>query len=435
MKKVHITSLGCPKNTVDSEVLAGQLQDRGYALLTDPELSDIIIINTCGFIQEAKEQSIQAIFEAIDLKNKDKNKKLFVIGCLSQRYREEIKKEIPEIDAIFGIEDYENILTGLAEHNFSPDQIYQKRILSKPIHYAYLKISDGCNRSCSFCIIPSIKGCYRSRSINSIITEAEVLAKSGVKELIIVSQDSSYYGMDLYGKPVILHLLKELAQTGLFPWIRILYWYPAPILFKFVNLVNQYSCIIPYLDLPVQHVSDKILHSMKRRDTEKSLIELFGVIRDQLPGIALRTSFIIGYPGENTSDFKRIIHFIEKIRFNHAGVFLYSNEEGTNAFQLKHKINHKLAVRRREEFLSIQQKISLENNNQLINSEQLVLIDDYDQSMRSYLGRTYRDAPEIDNEVIIKSKKFKPDIIASFQKVKITGADAYELYAKWSDDR
>jgi ribosomal protein S12 methylthiotransferase len=438
MKKVHITSLGCPKNTVDSEVLGGQLQDRGYTLLPDPELADIIIINTCGFIQEAKEESIQAIFEALELKNKDKDKKIFVIGCLTQRYRKEITKEIPAIDGIFGVEDYKNILEKLVENNFShsdafaePESLYKKRIISKPCHSAYIKISEGCNRSCSFCIIPSIKGCYRSRSIDSIISEASVLAKFGVKEVIIISQDTSYYGIDLYGKQSIIVLLNELAQTGFFRWIRVLYWYPDHFILEFIKLIKRYPCIVPYLDLPVQHVTDRILRSMKRGNTENSLIQLFREIRNQLPEIALRTSFIVGYPGEKEEDFMRLIYFIKKIRFNHIGVFLYSDEEGTASFQLKGKVNRKVALRRKHKLLTVQQKISLKNNNKLINTYQPVLIDDYDSRTQCYSGRTYRDAPQIDNEVLISAKQFEPHLIGSFQEIKITDASEYELYAAW----
>jgi ribosomal protein S12 methylthiotransferase len=438
MKKVHITSLGCPKNTVDSEILAGLFQNRGFVLSEDPQLSEIIIINTCGFIRDAKEESIQAIFEALDLKKKDKDKKVLVIGCFAQRYREEIVKEIPGIDGIFGIEDYKNILDRLDGDNFShsdafaeTDNIYNRRILSTPSHYAYIKISEGCNRSCSFCAIPSIKGRQRSRTIDLILSEASVLAKYGVKELIIVSQDTSSYGIDIYGKYTIIDLLQELMQTGFFQWIRTLYWYPANFPLEFIQLIKKNPCMVPYLDLPVQHASDKVLRSMKRAETEKSLIELFGKIRDQLPEIALRTSFIVGYPGETEEDFERLISFIKKIRFNHVGVFLYSDEEGTDAFRLNQKVDHKVASRRQAKLLEIQQEISLENNQKLINSRQKVLIDHYNRTMKYYSGRTFRDTPEIDNEIIITSKKFQPDLIGSFQEVKITDASEYELYATW----
>ena len=433
MKKIHITSLGCPKNTVDSEVLEGQLLNRGFIVSDNPGLADIIIINTCAFIRDAKEESIEAILEAVEIKNKYRDKKVFVIGCLAQRYRNEIVREIPGIDDLFGIEDYNGILKVLGENNYDPETIYNTRSISTPGHYAYLKISDGCNRKCSFCIIPSIKGQYRSRSIDSILLEASILANKGVKELIIVSQDTSYYGIDLYGRQSICELLKEIAQANFFKWIRPLYWYPSNFPLEVMSLMEECPAVLPYVDLPVQHTSENILSSMKRGKTEKSLEQLFQRMREQIPDIVLRTSFILGYPGESAHDFDRLTTFIKKIRFNHAGVFLYSDEEGTPAFNFKPKINQKTARARMDKLMNIQQEISLEYNNSLVDTSQRVLIDNYNHEMKYYTGRTYRDAPEIDNEVIIQGDVYVKKIIGTFREIEIIDASEYELYGEFKD--
>jgi len=274
MKKVHITSLGCAKNLVDSEVLGGQLKQRNYILTSNPSEAELIIVNTCGFIEEAKKESIQAIFEAIDLKNEDKGKQVFVTGCLSQRYKEELTAEIPEIDAIFGTEDYVEILSCLGENNFHPEEMYKMRDLTTPGHFAYLKISEGCNHSCAFCAIPNIRGKHRSRAIEDILAEAKILANQGVKELILISQDTSYYGWDRYHKSMIIDLLSKIAVEDMFKWIRPLYWYPSNFPKEFIHLMNTYETIVPYLDMPVQHASDYVLGLMRRAEKKEKLIRL-----------------------------------------------------------------------------------------------------------------------------------------------------------------
>ncbi|MCK5022449.1 MAG: 30S ribosomal protein S12 methylthiotransferase RimO, partial [Candidatus Pacebacteria bacterium] len=298
MKKIHITSLGCAKNLVDSEVLGGQLKRRDYTLTTNPSDAELIIVNTCGFIDEAKKESIQAIFEAIEYKNEDKGKQVFVTGCLSQRYKEELAIEIPAIDAIFGTEDYEQILNRLGDNNFHAEEMYKMRDLTTPRHFAYLKISEGCNHTCAFCAIPNIRGEHRSRKIEDILGEAKILADQGVKELILVSQDTSHYGKDRYGKSMIVDLLSKIAAEDMFTWLRPLYWYPSNFPKEFIHLMNTYDTIVPYLDMPIQHASDRVLGLMRRAEKKENLVRLYKQIKEIRPDLALRTTFIVGHPGE-----------------------------------------------------------------------------------------------------------------------------------------
>lgn len=430
MKKIHITSLGCAKNLVDSEVLGGQLKRRDYTLTSEPSEADLIIVNTCGFIEEAKKESIQAVFEAIELKNEDKGKQVFVTGCLSQRYKEELIAEIPAIDAIFGTEDYENILLKLGENNFHPEEMYKIRELTTPGHFAYLKISEGCNHSCAFCAIPGIRGKHRSRTIEDILAEAEILADQGVKELILVSQDTSYYGWDKYHKSMIVHLLTKIAKEKMFNWIRPLYWYPSNFPRDFIHLMNKYKTIVPYLDMPIQHASDHVLGLMRRAEKKDKLIDLYKQVKEIRPDIALRTTFILGHPGETDNDFDQLKDFIEQVRFDRVGAFVYSDEEGTGAFDLDNKVDKETAEKRHAELMMIQAHISNEKNDVLRDTIQDVLIDGYDKNQKYYHGRTYRDAPEIDNEVIISDPDFNNEIIGTFKHVHITDVSEHELYGK-----
>lgn len=431
MKKVHITTLGCFKNQVDSDVLAGQLINKDFQIIENPDEADVIILNTCGFIEDAKNESIDAIFEAVELKKKDSNKKVIVAGCLSQRYKTELKKEINEIDGIFGTEDYKGILSALGKNDFHVDNLYNIRNLSTPNHYAYLKISEGCNHQCSFCAIPLIRGKHKSRTIEDILKEAEILATKGVKELILVSQDTSYYGKDYYGQQKIVELLVKLAERNLFQWIRPLYWYPTNFPFKYIEMMSIFPSLIPYLDMPIQHVSDNVLKQMKRAETNKSIVSLYDKIRNKQPEISLRTTIILGHPGETESDFNELKEFVQDIKFNRLGTFVYSDEEGTSAYNLNNKVEQSVAIERKNIIMEIQQEISQALNEQLINSIQNVLIDRYDEENHYYVGRTYRDTPEIDNEVIINDKTFISKLVGNFLPVKINDASEYELYGEF----
>lgn len=432
MKKVHITSLGCAKNLVDSEVLGGQLKRRKYTLTSNPSEAELIIVNTCGFIEEAKKESIQAIFEAIEFKNDDKAKQVFVTGCLSQRYKEELTNEIPAIDAIFGTEDYEHILSSLGENNFHPEDMYKMRDLTTPGHFAYLKISEGCNHSCAFCAIPNIRGKHRSRTIEDILAEAKLLADQGVRELILVSQDTSYYGKDIYKKSMIVDLISKIAEEKMFTWIRPLYWYPSNFPGKFIHLMNKYESIVPYLDMPIQHASDHVLGLMRRAERKDGLVRMYNQIKEIRPDIALRTTFILGHPGETKDDFEELKDFIELIRFDRVGAFVYSDEDGTGAFNLNNKVDKDTAQKRYAELMTIQTRISNEKNETLLDTVQYVLIDGYDQNQKYYHGRTSRDAPEIDNEVIISDSIYKPERIGTFIPVQITDVSEHELYGHFN---
>jgi len=432
MKKIHITSLGCAKNLVDSEVLGGQLKRRDYKLTSNPSDAELIIVNTCGFIEEAKKESIQAIYEAIELKNEDKAKQVFVTGCLSQRYKEELTNEIPAIDAIFGTEDYERILGCLGENNFHPEDMYKMRDLTTPGHFAYLKMSEGCNHSCAFCAIPNIRGKHRSRSIEDILAESKILADQGVKELILVSQDTSYYGKDMYKKSMIVDLISKIADEKMFTWIRPLYWYPSNFPVQFIHLMNKYESIIPYLDMPIQHASDHVLGLMRRAEKKNNLVRFYNKIKEIRPDIALRTTFILGHPGETNDDFEELKEFLELVRFDRVGAFVYSDEEGTGSYDLINKVNKDTAQKRHAELMTIQTRISGEKNDTLLDTVQNVLIDGYDKNQKYYHGRTYRDAPEIDNEVIISDPNYKSERIGTFIPVHISDMSEHELYGSFN---
>ncbi len=430
MKKIHITTLGCSKNTVDSEILAGQLEAHQYKVINSAEEADVLIVNTCGFIQDAKEESIQAIFDALKLKETDPAKKVYVAGCLSQRYRAEVEKEIPEVDAIFGTEEYTEILNTLGVQHAALDNIYRMRKISTPRHYAYLKISEGCNHSCAFCAIPDIRGKHRSRTIESLTGEAEKLAEYGAKELILISQDTSYYGRELYKASGISDLADKLQQIPGFEWIRLLYWYPTNFPEEILELMQPGSKILPYIDMPIQHISSHMLRVMRRGDTRDSLQKMFYTIREKVPDVTLRTTIILGHPGESDADFQELYNFIKEIKFDRLGTFIYSDEENTAAFSLEGKVPRELAQERQKALMELQQTISLQKNTERIGRKYRVLIDEFNQDTAVYSARTQMDAPEIDNEVIIQGKNgvFGP---GDFAEVEIVDASEYELYAQF----
>ncbi|MBN2425958.1 MAG: 30S ribosomal protein S12 methylthiotransferase RimO [Calditrichaceae bacterium] len=429
MKKIHITSLGCSKNTVDTEVLRGQLLTNGYTLVNIPETADILIINTCGFINDAKEESIQAILEAVELKKKDHKKQVFVAGCLSQRYPTEIKAEIPEVDAVFGTEDYTSILSKIKGKRTFADNLYQYRSLTTPAHYAYLKISEGCNHSCSFCAIPGIRGRHRSRTIEEIIAEARLLADKGVKELIVISQDTSYYGIDLYKSQKIISLLETLNEIRDLEWIRVMYWYPSNFPMEVVEMIKQGSKILPYLDIPIQHISDHVLHLMKRGDTGQSIRKKLYRIRELYPDIALRTTLILGHPGESDKDFDELISFINEVKFDRLGTFIYSDEDGTESYKLKNKVPRKTALERQKHIMEAQKLISLEKNQHRIGTVLSVIIDEADERKNIYSGRSVYDAPEIDNIIYLDSKGNHKLASGSIIKAVVNDASEYDLFA------
>ncbi len=430
MKKIHVTTLGCPKNIVDSENLLGLLKINNFAIEQSPEEADVLIINTCGFINDAKEESIQAILEALELKKQDPHKKVFVAGCLTQRYRQEIEQEIPEVDAIFGTEEYANILKALGRGHAALDTLYRSRLITTPRHYAYLKISEGCNHTCAFCAIPTIRGQHRSKPIEQLVEEARVLAANGTKELILVSQDTSYYGKDLYGKQRIVSLLEQLEAVDGIEWIRVLYWYPTNFPMEVLHWMQQSKKLVHYLDLPIQHISDSVLQKMRRGDTRESILKILKTARQLMPDITLRTTVIVGHPGETEQDFEELLQFVQEVRFDRLGSFIYSDEEGTAAYEQPDKVAENVARERQERLMEVQREISSEKNQQEIGKSYQVLIDEYNQDMNFFLARTYKDAPEIDNEVIILSTENKSLTVGQFQTVEIFDATEYELYAR-----
>ncbi len=431
MKKVHVVTLGCPKNLVDSENLMGLLQVNDFRLSQDPQDSDVLIINTCGFINEAKEESIQTILEALELKKKDPAKKVFVAGCLTQRYRKEIEREIPEVDAIFGTEEYAQILKALGKGHAALDNLHRSRLVSTPRHYAYLKISEGCNHTCGFCAIPAIRGKHRSRPIESLVEEAHRLAENGTRELLIVSQDTSFYGKDLYGRQAIVDLLRKLEEIPGLHWIRPLYWYPTNFPFEVLEMMQSSRKLVHYLDLPIQHISERMLRLMRRGDTRRSIIELLETARKMVPDITLRTTVIVGHPGEKDEDFDELMRFADEMKFDRLGSFVYSDEDGTASFELPDKVEQHIAEERQRLLMEMQSEISLEKNQTFVGQELNVLIDEFDARQNIYSGRTYRDAPEIDNEVIIPGEQTQGKHVGTFQKVKIVDATEYELYGEF----
>ena len=420
--KINIITLGCSKNTVDSEVLMKQLQASGKDVLHNSnEPTHTVIINTCGFIADAKEESIETILNSVSVKNSGKIRKIIVFGCLSERYTETLKKEIPEVDLWYGVHDLKQIVTA-AQATFNPE-LLTDRVLTTPSHYAYLKIAEGCNRSCSFCAIPIIRGKHVSKPIETILDEAKRLVKNGVKELILISQDLTYYGIDIYGKQRLTELVDILSEQSGAEWIRLHYTYPTGFPLPLLDLMSKRLNICNYIDIPLQHINDKILKDMQRGIEKEGIITLLEQFRNRLPDAAIRTAFIVGYPGETEKAFLELADFIKSSQFDRMGVFTYSPEEQTASFLKKDRIPQKVKTERAEYLMSLQQEISLEKNRKKIETVQKVLIDDFEKPY--YIGRTQYDSPEVDNTVLIESQK--PLLIGNFYDVKIIGAELYDL--------
>jgi ribosomal protein S12 methylthiotransferase len=423
IKKIAIFTLGCNKNLVDSERLAGILDGKQFELTYNINEAEAVIINTCGFIKPAKEESIQLILQMAELRRRNKIKKLIVFGCLSQRYPD-LKNQILQIDEVFGIEPYKQIVDSFGKKYVSE----YSRFLMTPPHYSYLKISEGCNHRCSFCAIPLIKGKYRSRKMEDLLIEAKDLSKQGVQELNIIAQDTTFYGKDIYGTYKLPVLLNNLAENFEFKWIRLLYTYPTNFPKDVLKVIAKHDNICKYIDLPLQHISNNVLHSMKRRSTKESITELIKEIRDTIPDVAIRTTFIVGYPNETEQDFEELYSFVEEQKFERLGVFTYSPEEGTSAYSLADPIPQEIKDERLDKIMRLQQQISLERNKSLIGNTIDVIIDD-DENKKFYIGRTQFDAPEIDNGVIIKSsKKFLPGVVI---KAKVVRAEEYDLHVEY----
>jgi ribosomal protein S12 methylthiotransferase len=423
---VNITTLGCSKNMVDSEVLSGQLLANGIEVKHESEKPDynISIINTCGFIDKAKEESINTILEHVALKEEGHLEKVYVTGCLSERYKGDLETEIPGVDAWFGTMELPNILKAF-EADYKAELIGE-RLLSTPSHYAYLKISEGCNRTCSFCAIPLMRGKHVSRTIEDLITETHGLVKKGVKEIMLIAQELTYYGLDLYKERSLAKLLNALCEIEGIEWIRLHYAYPHKFPMDIIDVIKAQPKICNYLDMPLQHVSDKMLKSMKRQITRAEMITLISDIRRVIPDICLRTTLIVGFPGETEEDIDDLKDFLEEIKFDRVGVFTYSHEDGTTAFELADTLSQEEKEERASDIMSVQQDISLSKNEDKVGQILKVIIDKRESGR--YIGRTEFDSVEVDNEVIINTKKkLKP---GDFVNVKITKAFDYDLEAE-----
>ncbi|MEP6512667.1 MAG: 30S ribosomal protein S12 methylthiotransferase RimO [Parafilimonas sp.] len=421
--RVNIITLGCSKNLVDSEVLSGQLQANNIDVMHESKKTNhnIVVVNTCGFIEKAKEESISTILQQVELKKNGRLAKVYVTGCLSQRYRNELEKEIPQVDAWFGTLELPSLLKTLnADYK---KELLGERLLSTPSHYAYLKISEGCNRTCAFCAIPLMRGKHISKPMETLVTEAEHLVKKGVKEVMLIAQELTYYGLDIYKKRMLPHLLNRLADIHGLEWIRLHYAYPNNFPMEILDVMKQRENICNYLDMPLQHASNKMLKEMRRQTTREEIEDTLNAIREKVPGICLRTTFIAGFPGETKDDAEELKNFIQHQRFDRVGVFTYSHEEGTSAYNLKDNIPAAEKEKRAQDIMEVQQKISYEKNAEKVNKVYKVMIDKKEAGR--YLGRTEYDSVEVDNEVLISSTKKLQ--LGEFVNVKITAAYDYDL--------
>ena len=424
-QKISVITLGCSKNTVDSERLMSQLKLNKFELTGNPNKADSVVINTCGFIDAAKEESINTILSAIELKKKGKIKKVIVAGCLSERYMNDLRKEIPEVDAFFGTEAFDGIV-----REFGGNLKYEllgERIISTPKHFAYLKISEGCDNPCSFCAIPLMRGLHKTKPIEELITESTSLANQGVKELILIGQDTTDYGIDLYGKRNLAELINKLSKISGIEWIRLLYVYPSHFPDELIEEIADNPKICKYIDIPLQHISDNVLKSMRRGITQRRTKELLSTLKERILNLTLRTAFIVGYPNETEKEFEELCQFIRDIKFDRFGVFNYSVEESTPSFILGDPVSHEIKEERKATLMEIQKNISEEKNRLLIGKKIKVIIDDRDTNF--YIARSERDAPEVDGEILIDSKNTLLQI-GEFYDVEIYDCNEYDLFGK-----
>ncbi|MBS1525426.1 MAG: 30S ribosomal protein S12 methylthiotransferase RimO [Bacteroidetes bacterium] len=426
--RVNVVTLGCSKNVYDSEVLMGQLKGNAFDVVHEAEKvgkNDIVVINTCGFIDNAKQESIDTILQYSALKEQGKVGKVIVTGCLSERYKPELEAEITSVDAWFGTNDLQNLLQTVgADYKH---ELIGERLLTTPSHFAYFKIAEGCNRPCSFCAIPLMRGKHVSKPMDELVTEARKLAANGTKELILIAQDLTYYGLDIYGKRNLDELLRRLSDVNGIEWIRLQYAYPSGFPMEILDAMNERANICKYLDMPLQHISDNMLKSMRRGITKQKTIDLVNQIRDKVPGIAMRTTLITGYPGETEQDFNEMAQWVEETRFDRLGCFTYSHEEKTHAYSLEDDVAEEVKQERADAIMEIQQGISFEKNQGKIGKTFKVLIDKKDGEY--FAGRTEFDSPEVDNEVLIDANLHYATP-GSFVNVQIDSAEDFDLYGQ-----
>ena len=434
--KILFISLGCDKNLVDTEVMLGLLASRGYEMTDDETQADIIVINTCCFIHDAKEESIQNILEMAEYKKSGRAKALIVTGCLAQRYRQEILDEIPEVDEVLGTTAYDKILDAVDAALAGKQEVMlsdidalplpdTKRLVTTGGHFAYLKIAEGCDKHCTYCIIPKIRGNFRSVPMERLVKEAKELAEQGVKELILVAQETTLYGKDLYGEKSLHVLIKELCKISGIRWIRILYCYPEEITDDLIQVMKEEPKVCHYLDLPIQHANDEILKKMGRRTSKQELIDIIGKLRREIPDICLRTTLITGFPGETKEQHEELMDFVDEMEFDRLGVFTYSPEEDTPAAVMPDQIDEEVKEKRQAELMELQQDIAFDNAQDMVDREVLVMIEGKVADENAYVGRTYRDAPNVDGLIFINTDEEL--LSGDFARVKVTGAVDYDL--------
>ena len=441
--KILFISLGCDKNLADSEEMLGLLTGNGHEIVDSEEEADAIVINTCCFIHDAKEESVNTILEMAEYKKTGPCKILIVTGCMAQRYKEEITEEIPEVDAVLGTTSYEDIVKALNEaeagHVFQEFKDINalpedsgRRVITTGGHFGYLKIAEGCDKHCTYCIIPSLRGKFRSVPEDRLLKQAEYMASQGVRELILVAQETTVYGTDLYGKKTLHILLKKLCQIKGIRWIRVLYCYPEEIYDELIQVMKEEKKICHYLDLPIQHASDRILKRMGRRTSKAQLVGIITKLRREIPDIVLRTSLITGFPGETEEDHQELMEFVDEMEFDRLGVFTYSPEEGTPAETMEGQVPEELKEERRDEIMELQQEISLEKGNDRIGQELLVMIEGKVSGESAYIGRTYGDAPKVDGYMFVQTGELL--VTGDFAKVKVTGAMEYDLIGELANE-
>ena len=424
--RVNVVTLGCSKNIYDSEVLMGQLKGNSFDVVHEAERvssDDIIVINTCGFIDNAKQESIDTILQYSELKDQGKVGKVIVTGCLSERYKPELEAEITNVDSWFGTNDLQNLLSSVGA-NYKHELIGE-RLLTTPKHFAYFKIAEGCNRPCSFCAIPLMRGKHLSTPIDQLVKDAQALVKNGTKELILIAQDLTYYGLDLYGKRNLDELLRRLSDVNGVEWIRLQYAYPSGFPMEILDVMNERDNICKYMDMPLQHISDNMLKSMRRGTTKQKTIDLVSEIRDRVPGIAMRTTLITGYPGETQQDFEEMAQWVEETKFDRLGCFTYSHEEKTHAYSLVDDVPDEVKQQRADAIMEIQQGISFDKNQEKVGHTFRVLVDKKDGGY--FVGRTEFDSPEVDNEVLIDAS-VDYATVGSFVNVQVDSAEDFDLY-------
>jgi len=440
---IFFVSLGCDKNLVDSEVMLGLLDAKGYQIVDDETQADVMVINTCCFIHDAKEESIQTILDMARYKEEGKLKALVVTGCLAQRYKQEIIDEIPEVDVVLGTTSYDKIVEAVEEALEGKSEVEladidalplpeTKRLVTTGGHYAYLKIAEGCDKHCTYCIIPKVRGNYRSVPMERLIKEAQELADQGVKELILVAQETTVYGQDIYGEKSLHKLLKELCQIKGIRWIRLLYCYPEEIDDNLIQVMKEEPKICHYLDLPIQHASDAILKRMGRRTTQAELVEIVNKLRREIPDIVLRTTLISGFPGETQEDHEELMGFVDEMEFDRLGVFTYSPEEDTPAATMPDQVAEEVKEARRDEIMELQQEISYDKGTDRIGQELLVMIEGKVADESAYIGRTYGDAPKVDGYIFVQTGELL--MTGDFAKVRVTGALEYDLIGELADE-